>query len=90
MQIRGTGIREAHCWIENDGEGVIVYPNGVDVAIQVDGVNVTEPSRLSQGEYWTLQNVKIRRKNLDHFLVLSLSPLFFSLLPTLFLSNIAY
>lgn len=48
--IYGTGVEEIHCWIENNDEIVIVHPNGENVPVQVDGLKVSQPTRLTQGE----------------------------------------
>lgn len=49
--IYGTGVEEVHCWIENSNGVVVVYPNGENVPVQVDGLKVSHPTRLTQGKY---------------------------------------
>ncbi|XP_065199749.1 pleckstrin homology-like domain family B member 1 isoform X2 [Planococcus citri] len=47
--IYGTGVEEVHCWIENTEGIVTVHPSSENVPIQVDGLKVTQPTRLTQG-----------------------------------------
>ena len=46
--IRGTGVLEQHCYLLNENDVVTLYP--LADMTSVDGVKVTAPTRLSQGE----------------------------------------
>lgn len=50
ISICGTGIEELHCWIESNEDIVTVHPSNENVQIQVDGLKVAQPTRLTQGE----------------------------------------
>lgn len=46
--IQGTGVEPEHCFIENIHGVITLYPLAKMCA--VDGILVTEPTRLPQGE----------------------------------------
>ncbi|XP_051526286.1 pleckstrin homology-like domain family B member 1 isoform X4 [Myxocyprinus asiaticus] len=47
INIQGPGITAQHCYIENAGGAITLYPCGNQCSI--DGLAVTKPSRLTQG-----------------------------------------
>ncbi|XP_065644289.1 kinesin-like protein KIF16B isoform X2 [Hydra vulgaris] len=47
LLIRGKGIASVHCLIEYDGEVVVLHPK--NVLVSVDGMPLSEPTRLPQG-----------------------------------------
>jgi len=47
LLVTGKGIASEHCLIENDGEAVVLHPK--NELISVDGLPISEPTRLPQG-----------------------------------------
>ncbi|XP_066930642.1 kinesin-like protein KIF16B isoform X1 [Clytia hemisphaerica] len=47
LLVRGKGITNEHCLIEFDGEAVVLHPK--NELCSVDGVPISEPTRLPQG-----------------------------------------
>lgn len=47
IQLRGKGIEPEHCLVEYNGDAVVLYPKAA--LCSVDGIPVSEPTRLPQG-----------------------------------------
>ncbi|XP_031428313.1 pleckstrin homology-like domain family B member 1 isoform X2 [Clupea harengus] len=47
IDLQGPGVAAQHCYIENKGGSIILYPCGNQCSM--DGQHVTKPTRLSQG-----------------------------------------
>lgn len=47
IQLRGKGIEPEHCTVEYNGDAVVLYPKGN--LCSVDGIPISEPTRLPQG-----------------------------------------
>ena len=61
LMIRGNGIAPEHCLIEYDGDAVVLHPKNELVA--VDGIPLTEPTRLPQGSMITIGKCNYFRFN---------------------------
>lgn len=61
VPIFGTGVEELHCWIENKEGVVTLYPYPGVESILVDGLKVTQPTRLTQGWfYWIIFQIYLK------------------------------
>ena len=47
IMVQGTGVEPLHCYVENVGGVVTLYPMGEMTS--VDGMRVIQPTRLVQG-----------------------------------------
>ncbi|XP_078380781.1 uncharacterized protein LOC144663646 isoform X2 [Oculina patagonica] len=47
IQLRGKGIEPEHCIVEYNGDAVVMYPKAA--LCSVDGIPISEPTRLPQG-----------------------------------------
>lgn len=47
IPLQGPGIAAKHCYIENQGGNITLYPCGNQCS--ADGVRLTKPYRLTQG-----------------------------------------
>ncbi|KAJ7351842.1 hypothetical protein OS493_035325 [Desmophyllum pertusum] len=47
IQLRGKGIEPEHCTVEYNGDAVVLYPKAE--LCSVDGIPISEPTRLPQG-----------------------------------------
>ncbi|KAM7451081.1 hypothetical protein ABFA07_001449 [Porites harrisoni] len=47
IQLRGKGIEPEHCTVEYNGDAVVLYPKAA--LCSVDGIPISEPTRLPQG-----------------------------------------
>lgn len=47
IPVQGTGVLPLHCHIENSEGVVTIYPQSENLSI--DGIQITGPTRLSQG-----------------------------------------
>lgn len=47
LLIQGKGIASEHCLVEYDGDAVVLHPK--NELVSIDGIPLTEPTRLAQG-----------------------------------------
>lgn len=47
INIQGPGVTAQHCYIENKGGSITLYPCGNQCSM--DGLQITKPTKLSQG-----------------------------------------
>eukprot|EP00794_Sanderia_malayensis_P011257 gene11257-12437_t len=47
LEVCGNGIMSNHCSVEFDGEAVVLYP--MDGSVSIDGIPISEPTKLPQG-----------------------------------------
>lgn len=50
--IAGTGVEKEHCYIDNNDGIVNLHP--ISTQISIDGMKITGPTRLSQGELFIM------------------------------------
>ena len=65
INIQGPGVAAQHCYIENRSGVITLHPCGNLCAI--DGVQVKQQTRLSQGRKWVLGvRVGVLKGNVHH------------------------
>lgn len=60
--VQGTGVEPIHCYIENIGQSVSLYPLGEMTS--VDGTRISTPVRLTQG---MIDSLVKHNKNTNRF-----------------------
>lgn len=58
--VQGTGVDPAHCYIENTGSVVTLFP--LAEMTSVDGVRVMIPTKLTQGQCGKMKELPKQRK----------------------------
>ena len=60
--MRNFYLFSVHCLIEYDGEVVVLHPK--NVLVSVDGMPLSEPTRLPQGEFDILTPLNLEVNNI--------------------------